>query len=823
MAKASKPTAKSPSKLRAFLNKNKINKPQSTSYSAKRDAKQPAKPLGWRFTDKGAKLLGVKKDAKPTKAQIEKYKNKTTKSGDRYMYEERRIDKGDVNKKEMFAKGGAMVGKFNINDITKHYAFAALWSSDDMDTGEPLDSTHDVSDISKKTMDKMRSDVKKFVTDNKDALEKSGLPGEQIGHDFWLTRNGHGAGFFDRSLDSDIEKQLMDSSREFGEVTLEVGDDGKIHQLGIYAEGGSIDKEHRAFMVFESKDFDQQIKIVDQYKAFKKIDTPSAEIRNKLEKGYDADFANWYAMRFEDGGIPNGIPIGSTRAGYIEDRKDPNGFYAKGGATQTSLFEKGGSASEEVEEDRNDYDDPILVREIEWHGEKNERLYNQQMIPILKNLKKKLDKGTFDMKLSAKLLKYYVDAADKSYNKEMNNSEKGYLLSVKDRMLLAGSLVKGIKIEYDANKLEGFGDGGEMPTQNDMYAEGGLISKPSYKSGSEVIKEKVIAGITADGIVVELEINNKPSHGDHFSMSQTTMRVVSLTAAKQYAKQYWIDFFIDDPSQLEDMNDRMGTKFRSPKAAAKYVLDTDGELHGLDFNTEYGEVTYKGRVFLFEYEGFGQSQDVLDQLAHIYISKESLAELRKLWNEHHLKTISEDVRIPVFNQDREVVLQDIIKHSLKKAFALGGQMGVVEGDEDTLEMQDKLYKHGGSVETITNRDAGSYAENKIPFKGANIEGKVLDNGDYVVLSFGHYPIWYFNNEDEKWYGNSDKFSASTGKHLSQSRPDFNATMLSHAELTKVMMDHGAKYELGGIMIKDLTQPIDNVGIAHSGDTSMTAN
>src|SRR5215213_9921810 len=50
----------------------------------------------------------------------------------------------------------------------------------------------------------------------------------QAGHDFWLTRNRHGAGFWDRGL-GDLSNRLSDASKVYGEVDLYVGDDGQIY------------------------------------------------------------------------------------------------------------------------------------------------------------------------------------------------------------------------------------------------------------------------------------------------------------------------------------------------------------------------------------------------------------------------------------------------------------------------------------------------------------------------------------------------------------------------------------------------------------------
>jgi hypothetical protein len=54
----------------------------------------------------------------------------------------------------------------------------------------------------------------------------------RMGHDFWLTRNGHGAGFGDGDWPDPWDDLLKDGCgwrTSFGEVYLYVGDDGQIH------------------------------------------------------------------------------------------------------------------------------------------------------------------------------------------------------------------------------------------------------------------------------------------------------------------------------------------------------------------------------------------------------------------------------------------------------------------------------------------------------------------------------------------------------------------------------------------------------------------
>jgi len=75
--------------------------------------------------------------------------------------------------------------------------------------------------------------------------------------------------------------------------------------------------------------------------------------------------------------------------------------------------------------------------------------------------------------------------------------------------------------------------------------------------------------------------------------------IMTSARARAEARRYWESFFEESPGEMNSMNQRCGTAFRSPKSAARYVLDSDGELHGLDVAREEG-----GKVYVLE--GCGQ-------------------------------------------------------------------------------------------------------------------------------------------------------------------------------------------------------------------------
>ena len=121
----------------------------------------------------------------------------------------------------------------DIENFIKAYKVCALWSSNDnadATGGEPLDRNYDVEDFSEETQAQMRADCEKFIQENVAMLEWKG-DYFQHGHDFWLTRNHHGAGFWDRGYPEEMGKSLTDAAHAFGECDLIVGEDGEIHLM----------------------------------------------------------------------------------------------------------------------------------------------------------------------------------------------------------------------------------------------------------------------------------------------------------------------------------------------------------------------------------------------------------------------------------------------------------------------------------------------------------------------------------------------------------------------------------------------------------------
>lgn len=105
--------------------------------------------------------------------------------------------------------------------MVNHYLVTALWSSSD-DNDDPMDGKYGVKDFTVAARQQAAKDCDAFVL----ACEEAGLGGalfqngyDEAGHDFWLTRNGHGAGFWDGDYGDDGDA-LTEIAKRFREVNL---------------------------------------------------------------------------------------------------------------------------------------------------------------------------------------------------------------------------------------------------------------------------------------------------------------------------------------------------------------------------------------------------------------------------------------------------------------------------------------------------------------------------------------------------------------------------------------------------------------------------
>lgn len=109
----------------------------------------------------------------------------------------------------------------SLDNFTTSYAETALWSSTNPDTEETLDSSFGIEDISEETLQEMINDCESFQEECSEQIEN--MDPSQAGHDFWLTRNRHGAGFWTRGLGA-VGDDLTEAAHAYGSVDLMVCD-----------------------------------------------------------------------------------------------------------------------------------------------------------------------------------------------------------------------------------------------------------------------------------------------------------------------------------------------------------------------------------------------------------------------------------------------------------------------------------------------------------------------------------------------------------------------------------------------------------------------
>ena len=105
---------------------------------------------------------------------------------------------------------------------------------------DALDDWFDINDFTVESLEKAREDVGDFFDQADDAgLHKRAIRfagNDRIAHDFWLTRKGHGAGFWDgdyKDDTDDVGDALSELAAKFSECChVTVGEDGCLHIEG---------------------------------------------------------------------------------------------------------------------------------------------------------------------------------------------------------------------------------------------------------------------------------------------------------------------------------------------------------------------------------------------------------------------------------------------------------------------------------------------------------------------------------------------------------------------------------------------------------------
>ena len=124
--------------------------------------------------------------------------------------------------------GAQMIPFDQLDPFTQGYLEAAMWTDE---PDEVIESTPEwnYDNLAPEALEGALRDCKAFQLEAADPLRLLDSEGDdQHGHDFWLTRNGHGAGFWDRGYGV-TGKVLTDIADKYGMTDLYLGDDGKLY------------------------------------------------------------------------------------------------------------------------------------------------------------------------------------------------------------------------------------------------------------------------------------------------------------------------------------------------------------------------------------------------------------------------------------------------------------------------------------------------------------------------------------------------------------------------------------------------------------------
>lgn len=128
---------------------------------------------------------------------------------------------------DLTAKTNKLLG-YQANEMTESegspvdsYLETALWAD-----GSELGTDHSVSDFSASAVELANKDWDSFKQKAGELL--SGLDLTQVAHDFWLTRSGHGAGFWDGDYDKELGEKLTKIAEGYPSLNVYLSDDGKL-------------------------------------------------------------------------------------------------------------------------------------------------------------------------------------------------------------------------------------------------------------------------------------------------------------------------------------------------------------------------------------------------------------------------------------------------------------------------------------------------------------------------------------------------------------------------------------------------------------------
>jgi hypothetical protein len=780
----------------------KQSKPQETdsTYSKAIDKQVAGKPVGYRFTDKLAKKLGKKPGTKPTAAEIEKYKN-------RGVYFETRKNKSDLNPKaklEMggeneYAKGGKTKEFLDWNDIigrkigswkaTDNNGISILWESN-------------------------KSPYYFFATpgfdaDVKDYPNHLGIEIHEIDYDdldIRLISRDKDASYDMSSYLKEVKKviKIVDNYGKNLDEYYFTNDfdmqDSDEHGTYHFAKGGQTAPQRESY----SKRGDQEVKAKPVGYRF------TEKLANRLGKNVYTKPTQEQVEKYRGKGV------------YFENRKDKSDInpramfedggdmeYAKGGQTKSHFIDLDAAGLNDSSFKRWLKNNNISFSILEAQGDAG---YNPfvRFAGSREDLKSLIDNYYNNDKETINVYYEQIEKYAKggqtspqreSYSKRGDQEVKAKPVGYRFTEKLANRLGKNVytkptqeqvekyrgrgvyfenrKDKSDLNPRAMFEEGGDME-----YAKGGVAEHGLQKGDKIIHATKSLILVENDGKLYRINIEEG---------TREELRSYSFARGGQTAPQ------------RESYSKRGDKEVKAKPVGYRFTKSLAKRLGKNPFTKPTAEQVrkYLGKGVYFENRKDKSDlnpKSMFEQGGDMEYAKGGQTAPQET-DSTYSKSIDKRVSgKPVGYRFTNKLAKKLGKNpqTAPKASEIEKYSGKgvyfeTRRNKSDLNPKAKLegggeneYARGGGVARTSNADSKAYTENHLPFMANNLEGKTLENGDYVVLSYGYYPIWFWHKRTNKWYGNKDKFSVTTAKQISQSRPTYEAEMLSRGEMDNLM-------------------------------------
>lgn len=118
----------------------------------------------------------------------------------------------------------------SLDLFTLEYIKTLLWTETDNSNeqgGDSLDKNYSIKDFNLNSLLKIQAECIDFQNGWEHLLGQAGSL-DQNAHDFCLTRNCHGTGFWDRGY-GEIGELLTKACKEYSPMNVYIGDDGELH------------------------------------------------------------------------------------------------------------------------------------------------------------------------------------------------------------------------------------------------------------------------------------------------------------------------------------------------------------------------------------------------------------------------------------------------------------------------------------------------------------------------------------------------------------------------------------------------------------------